>query len=96
MRERMITRTVKTANCTCTIANLVESKICTFDFAISATISEKDRLKAIQKIYDTDSVKVLNIVNVTYTEVLYGMLEDDFIRKAVILPPRTATVDVEE
>ena len=53
-------------------------------------------LKALKKLYETDTFKVVAVQEVDEKEVLYGMEEIDFIRLARVLPPRGSKEAQEE
>lgn len=89
-RERMITRTVATAEYVCMTVNTTTRKVEDIRVSIPSgmTMTEKARQKAI-----TDALPETNtLVQITseyVKEILYGMTEDDFIKYAKVLPPRT-------
>lgn len=89
-RERMVTRTVELSVCEvmCMDTTTAEVKINTYE--IGGLTDEKALLKAIKKLYETDTFKCVAISNVTAKEILYGMPESRFIELASILPPRGA------
>lgn len=90
-RERMVTRTVELSVCEVMCMNTVtaEVQICTFEIGGGLT-DEKALLKAVKKLYETDTFKCVAISKVTQKEILYGMPESRFIELATILPPRGA------
>lgn len=92
-KERMVTRTVVTTNfevLTCYIdtANTVKQNvILPGDWTKETNIAKI--LKEIRKVYETEVIKVVVILNKGNTdETLYGMPETEFIANAVVLPPR--------
>lgn len=88
-RERMVTRTVELSVCEvmCMNTTSAEVKINTYEIGGGLT-DEKALLKAIKKLYETDTFKCVAISKVTQKEILYGMPESRFIELATILPPR--------
>ena len=90
-RERMVTRTVELSVCEvmCMNTKTAEVTICTFEIGGGLT-DEKALLKAVKKLYETDTFKCVAISKVTQKEILYGMPESRFIELATILPPRGA------
>ena len=90
-RERMVTRTVELSVCEvmCMDTTTAEVKINTYEIGGGLT-DENALLKAIKRLYETDSFKCVAISKVTTREVLYGMPESKFIELATILPPRGA------
>ena len=53
-------------------------------------------IKKLQKLFQTDTFKLVNINSVTVEDLLLGMTEEDFIRYAKVLPPRSAKKESEE
>ena len=90
-RERMVTRTVELSVCEvmCMNTTTAEVKINTYEIGGGLT-DEKALLKAVKKLYETDTFKCVAISKVTQKEILYGMPESRFIELATILPPRGA------
>lgn len=88
-RERMVTRTVELSVCEvmCMNTTTAEVKINTYEIGGGLT-DEKALLKAVKKLYETDTFKCVTISKVTQKEILYGMPESRFIELATILPPR--------
>lgn len=92
-RKRMVTRTVEqtTAQVMTLDVTTAEVQIRTYD--IGGKYTDEDLLKKLQKIFQTDTLKLVHIEEQTCKEVLLGMDEEDFIRLAKVLPPRTANKD---
>lgn len=92
-RKRMVTRTVEqtTAQVMTLDVTTAEVQICTYD--IGGRYTDEELLKNFQKLFQTDTVKLVHIESQTCNEVLLGMDEEDFIRLAKVLPPRTANKD---
>ena len=88
-RERMVTRTVELSVCEvmCMDTKTAEVKICTYEIGGGLT-DERALMKAIKKLYETNTFKCVAISKVTQREILYGMPESKFIELATILPPR--------
>ena len=96
-RERMITRTVtKTTAEVMTIdATTAEVQIC--EYTIGGTYDSNEvLLKKLQKLFQTDTFKLVNINTTTVEDLLLGMTEEDFIRYATVLPSRSAKKESEE
>lgn len=89
-RERMVTRTVELSVCEvmCMDTNTAEVTIKTYEIGGGLTDS-KTLLKAVKKLYETDTFKCVAISKVTQKEILYGMPESQFIKLAKVLPPRS-------
>ena len=86
---RMVTRTVKTTIIVGMTVDVTEGKVYSVEYTLSGTFSdEAEALKAFQKAYDTETLKIVAIQSICENETLYGMTEAYFIEHAVILPPR--------
>lgn len=86
--KRMVTRTVKANTYTVMTLDVITAEVCNVDYTIPAVSNEKDALKVLRKIYETDVFKLVAIVGHTNREILYGMDEETFIANAIELPPR--------
>lgn len=90
MRKPMVTRTVVGTNVTALCANLETKQMEAKTFALSGTFKDESKLlKKLQKIYDTNTLKVISITDKQEFNTLYGMDEDYFLKNAVILDPET-------
>ena len=91
-RERMVTRTVASVNYNIMVVDTesktVENIVVTI--ASGDTMTEKARDKAIKESIPVGKIFV-QVVSQEITETLYGMSEQEFIRLAKVLPPRTKT-----
>ena len=89
-RERMVTRTVATAEYVCMTVNVNTRQVedITVSIPSGMTMTEKARQKAISDALPETNTLV-QITSETVKEILYGMTEDDFIKYAKVLPPRT-------
>lgn len=81
-RKRVVSRTITTTEVTAMVCNIatatVESKV----YTLSQKLSGDEALKVAQKSYDTDTEKIVSIVNLTHKEQLYAMPELDFLKYA--------------
>ena len=87
-RERMITRTVEITTAEIMCLDVVTAEVVTKRCDISGVFTDEELLKAIKKICETDTFKVVHVVSQKTSELLYGMPESKFIELAEILPPR--------
>ena len=89
-RERMITRTVISTNYTVMVVNMESKSVESITIAIPSgdTLTDKAREKAIKSMLP-DGKMFVSITGETTSETLYGMTEQEFIRLAKVLPPRT-------
>lgn len=93
MRERYITRTIKSATCTCKIADIDSGTIYDAPLCISASVPPEKRLTVLQETYNTNSKMVIAIVHTEITESVYGMTEEEFIIAARLMPNRRPDCD---
>lgn len=87
-RKRMVTRTVEqtTAQVMTLDVTTAEVQVCTYN--IGGKYSDEDLLKKLQKLFQTDTIKLVHIETQRTEELLLGMPEDEFIRLAQVLPAR--------
>ena len=90
MRERMVTRTVASVDYVCMSVNVETRQVedLTVNIPNGATMAEKARLKAIAEAMPEGNTFV-KVISETVKETLYGMSEEQFIKLAKVLPPRT-------
>ena len=89
-RERMITRTVFSTNYNVMVVNMESKSVESITVSIPSgdTLTDKAREKALKSLIPEGTLFV-SITGETTTETLYGMTEQEFIRLAKVLPPRT-------
>lgn len=88
-RAPQVTRTILTTTVTALCIDLVEQKPYDAQFTLPRTYKDNASImKALAKIANTDTVKVVHVKSAEVNETLYGMSEQDFISHATILPPR--------
>ena len=92
-RKRMVTRTVEqtTAQVMTIDVTTADVQIRTYD--IGGRYTDEELLKNLQKLFQTDTLKLVHIESQTCKEVLLGMDEEDFIRLAKVLPSRNINKD---
>lgn len=89
-RIPMVTRTIKETVASVMYVNVETAKVDYCDYRLAGTFDNNEVLmKALKKLYENDTIKLVNIVNVDTVENLYGMTEAEFMSYAKILPPRT-------
>lgn len=92
-RKPMVTRTITTtkANVLCMDIQSAEpfNKVITLPRTYK---DDKTLMKRVQEVVETDNIKAVHIVDKEEVETLYGMTEQDFIEKAVVLDPETRKV----
>lgn len=89
-RKPMVTRTITTtkANVLCMDIQSAEpfNKVITLPRTYK---DDKTLMKRVQEVVETDNIKAVHIVDKEEVETLYGMTEQEFIEKAVVLDPET-------
>lgn len=89
-RKPMITRTIVTTETNVMCLNITTGEPFNAVVTLPRTYQdEKKLLKKVQEIVDNDEVKAVHIVDKKEVETLYGMTEQEFISKAVILDGET-------
>lgn len=89
-RKRMVTRTILTTKVNALCMDTVTCEACNKDVVLPRTFKDNDKvLKATKSVLDTPTFKVVDIVDVSTVETLYGMDEQKFINESVILDPTT-------
>ena len=95
-RERMVTRTVVETTAKVMCVNVTTAEVQIVDYKLGGTFTTPaEALKAVKKVYETEEVKCVSVQSLEENEVLYGMLEIDFIKMAKVLPPRGTKADEE-
>lgn len=89
-RKRMVTRTVEQTTAEVMTIDVTTADVQVRTYDIGGKYTDEDLLKKLQKIFQTDTLKLVHIESQSCEEVLLGMDEEDFIRLAQVLPPRNA------
>lgn len=92
-RERMVTRTVSETTVTVMCVNVTTAEMENKVYTLGQVSNQSDALKALKKLYETDTFKLVAIVSMTVSEQLYGMTEVEFIKLARKLPPRSGATE---
>lgn len=88
-RIPMVTRTVKATKVNVLCLNIETAEPFNEVVTISGTFkAEKDLMKSVEKMLNTETVKAVHVVDTEEVETLYGMTEQKFIELAEVLPPR--------
>lgn len=96
-RQPQVTRTITTTLANVLCLNIEKQEPFNQIVKIPRTYkSEKDMLKTVEKLVNTDTIKAVHIVSTETQETLYGMSEQKFIELADILPPRKGATDTNE
>lgn len=87
--KRMVTRTIELNTYTVRTMNIETAEVCDIDYTVGTSYKPGDVLKQLRAEHETDTLKLVAVINHTAQTRLYGMDEQTFINNAVILPPRT-------
>lgn len=87
--KRMITRTIELNTYTVRTLNVETAEVLDVNYTIGTRYSDAKILAELCEQHETDSFKLVAIVNHTVETRLYGMDEQTFIQLAEVLPPRT-------
>lgn len=88
-RMRMVTRTVEVNTYSVMTCNTETAEVRTIDFKVGVIPQSIEPMKYLKKQYETETIKLCAITSHTVETILYGMPEDEFIKNATVLPPRT-------
>lgn len=94
-RKRMITRTIEQTTAHVMTLDVTTAEVQIKDYTIGGRYSGEELLKKLQKIFQTDTLKLVHVESQECEEVLLGMEEEEFIRLAKVLPPRNVGKDEE-
>lgn len=94
-RTNLVTRTIRSTKVVALCLDTETAEPTNQSFTIGGTYPDDPKgnttlLKKIRKTYETDTFKVVSIVEKQVEENLYGMTEEEFIAGAKVLPPRKA------
>jgi hypothetical protein len=95
-RKRMVTRTIEQTTAKVMTLNVVTAEVTITPYTISGELTGDVLLKALQDTYQTDTMKLVHVLESTVESVLYGMEEEEFIKLAKVLPKRYVTVSESE
>lgn len=85
-RKRMVTRTIVSTIVTVKCADLVGNTVYKDAVNLSGTFKNTEgALKAAKKLMDSDSQKVLKVLDMQEQTQLYGMTEEEFMANANII-----------
>lgn len=89
-RKPMVTRTIMTTEATALCLNIETAEPFNKTVTVSGAFKKEDKelMKAVAKLIDSETEKAVTIVDAVVKETLYGMTEDDFISHSEVLPPR--------
>lgn len=88
-RMRMVTRTVEVNTYSVMTCNTETAEVRIIDYKVGVIPQSIEPMKYLKKQYETETLKLCAITSHTVETILYGMPEDEFIKNASVLPPRT-------
>lgn len=94
MRKPSITRTIKTSNVTVLGADLDMSELVNKTFPVYASEFPKKpekQLEYMRRMYESDSFKISQIVDITTTEKTYSMPLVQYLELAEVVEPKHST-----
>ncbi|MBO7697000.1 MAG: hypothetical protein J6T10_30590 [Methanobrevibacter sp.] len=91
MRERMVTRTIRTAKLCVLMCDTVNEKIIENYVSISAEIPEEKMLKYLAKNCPVENCVYISVKSKVIEEKIYGLSEVDFMKYAVEMDKRYLT-----
>ena len=96
-RTKMVTRTVVQTTADVMRINTSTAEVSIVPFTLGGKYTDGEEfLKAVNKTaYDLPDIKYVKADNLVEEELLLGMTEEEFIRNARVLPPRTKS-DIDE
>lgn len=95
-RKRMVTRTIEQTTAKVMTLNVDTAEVTITPYTISGELTGDALLKALQDTYQTDTMKLVHVLESTVESVLYGMEEEEFIKLAKVLPKRYVIVSESE
>lgn len=95
-RKRMVTRTIEQTTAKVMTLNVVTADVTITPYTISGELTGDALLKALQDTYQTDTMKLVHVLESKVESVLYGLEEEEFIKLAKVLPKRYVTVSESE
>ena len=89
--SRKITRTFIFTVADVVMYNETNDNVFTDVETLIGKMDVKQAKKALGEKYNDTCVSIVKVTNVSYVEKLYGITEEDFLLKAVEMPPRKAS-----
>ena len=90
MRKPMITRRIYATEVTVMAVNLQTAEVFNSTISVARVYKDKDKLfKVVQKSFDNEEQKAVQIVDTKVIDKLIGMTEEDFLRNGVELDSTT-------
>lgn len=91
-RIPMVTRTITTTKTNVMCLDIESGEPCNKQVVVPRTYKDDEALlKKVKPVLETETLKPVHIVGKEEIETLYGMTEQEFIKHAEVLPPRTVS-----
>lgn len=88
-KKRMVTRTIMQTSAKVMTLNVTTAEVQILTYDIGGQYTDVELLKKLQSIFQNDELKLVHIESQICNELLLGMTEEDFIKYAEVLPPRS-------
>lgn len=89
-RKAIVTRTITGTQVSVMALDTESGSVSTLTYVLSGNIEDTAKaLKAVQKMYDTETLKHAKVLELSPLNKLMGMWEEDFIANAFELDPKT-------
>lgn len=88
-KKRMVTRTIMQTTAKVMTLNVTTAEVQILTYDIGGQYTDDELLKILQRLFQTDELKLVHIESQVCNELLLGMTEEDFIKYAEVLPPRS-------
>lgn len=92
-RKRMVTRTVMQTTAHVMTLDITTKDVRVLPYVIGGQYTDDELLKKLQKLFETDTLKLVHLELQVCDELLLGMDEEDFIKLAKVLSPRNTNKD---
>ncbi len=92
-RKPMVTRSFEVTKVNVMMCNTITAEVHNKEFEVPRTYKDNEKLlKVVKEMVETDSDKVVTIVDKSIATKLFGMSEADFLKNAIELDPETRKV----
>jgi len=88
-REAIVSRTFTTQKVTVMAVNLETAEVFNDTIVLPKVYAGDKLMKKVEAVYNNEQHKAVQIVDTATVETLYGMSEDEFIKSAKVLDPKT-------
>ena len=95
MREHMITRTIKTTTAKVMVVNTEDGSTAIKDYELLRTYKDNKAVLRALEGHNTDTEKLVHVVDTTVNEKLYGMPESDFIKYGQVIEKPASNEGIE-